>query len=96
MTSTIGGPPIADPIDWSLTQFEDAFDDTVWVDAEFYAIIAANWDTEPPAPPRPPTGLPARWHQPGGTRWRGVRQRLASQVVTGDHHRRQRSPPNET
>ena len=96
MTSTIAEPPAADQIDSFLTQLEDAFDDTVWVDAEFYAIIAANFDTEPPEPPQPPTGLPARWHQPGGTRWRRSRQRLASQVVAGHHHRRQRSPPNST
>ena len=71
MTGIMGSPPAADEIDSFLTQFEDeGFDDTVWVDAEFYAIIAANWDTEPPAPPGPPTGLPARWNQPDGARWR--------------------------
>ena len=89
------GPPVVDEIDSFLTQFEDMFDDTVWVDAEFYAIIAANWDTEPPVPPGPPTGRSARWNQPGGAQWwRGTGQCLAGQVRVGDHHRRQRSPPN--
>ena len=97
MTGLVNSLPAADPIDSFLTSFEDEeFDDTAWVDAEFYAIIAANWDIEPPAPPQPPTGLPARWHQPGGVRWWRSRQRLAGQVVAGEHHRRQRSPPSRT
>ena len=95
MTSILAGLPATDEIDSFFTQFEgEGFDDTVWVDAEFYAIIAANWDAEPPAPPGPPTGRPAQWHQPDGARWwRRSRQRLAGRQMAGKHHRRQRSPP---
>ena len=96
MTSILTSLPATDEIDSFLAQFEgEGFDDAVWVDAEFYAIIAANWDVEPPAPPGAPTGLPARWNQPdAGRRWRESRQRLAGQPMNGTHHRRQRSPPN--
>ena len=94
MTAIMGSPPAADELNSFPAQFEDVFDDTVWIDAEFYAIIAANWDLEPPAPPEPPTGLPARWNQPDGARWwPGFLQRWGGQVMAGDHHRRQRSPP---
>ena len=94
MTVIMGSPPAADETDSLHTLLEDAFDDTGWVDAEFYAIIAANFDTEPPKPPDPPTGLPARWNQPDDVRWqRGPRHRPAGQVMASDQHRRQRSPP---
>ena len=94
MTATTASPPAADQIHSFPAPVEDVFDDTVWIDAEFYAIIAANFDTEPPKPPDPPTGLPARWNQPDDVRWqRGPRHRPAGQVMAGDQHRRQRSPP---
>jgi hypothetical protein len=96
MTDTVDGPPVADQIDALLTLLEDAwFDDTGWVDAEFTAIIAANWDTEPPDPCGPPTGLPNRWNPPCRNRRPGSRQRLADQMMANEHHGRQRSPPNE-
>jgi hypothetical protein len=88
--------PAADEINAFLAWVEDEqLDDTLWFDSEFQAIIAANWYTEPPGPPEPPTGRPARW---SGTRRPvppGSRQRLTEQVMAGDHHRRQRSPPRD-
>jgi hypothetical protein len=97
MTGIVDSPPAADEIDWFLGRVQDErFDDPLWVDLEFDAIIAANWDTEPPDPPEPPTGLPARWHRTGRTARSEPPQRSADQVMAGDHRRRQRSPPHRS
>ena len=96
MTDTVDSPPAADEIDAFLTRLGDEWpDDTDWVDAEFTAIIAANWDTEPPRPVGPPTGLPNRWKLPRGTRRPASHQRPTDQVMANDHHRRERSPPDK-
>ena len=94
MTGIVDSSPVDGDIDEFLTRLEDEWlDDTVWVDAEFYAIIAANWDTEPPEPPGPPAGLPARWTPPRRSRQPGSIQPVTDQVTAGHRHRRQRSPP---
>jgi hypothetical protein len=43
MTNLVDTPRAADWLDPFLDELEDE-----WYDAEFTAIIAANWDTEPP------------------------------------------------
>jgi len=64
-----------------------------WVDLEFEAIIAANFDTAPPPPADRPTSLPNRW----GGRPTAPRPenpgRLQEQKSPRDSHGRQRSPP---
>ena len=35
--------------------------EAAWINAEFEALIAENWNSEPPRPPEPPVCLPARW-----------------------------------
>jgi hypothetical protein len=94
MTKTVDSAPAADLLDPVLGLLEDQlFESSEWVDAEFAAIIAANWDQEPPEPPGQPTGLPYRWTSPRRPRWPRCCARLADQVMADDHHRRQRSPP---
>ena len=96
MTNTVDSAPAADLLEELLGLLEDQLcENSEWVDAEFAAIIAANWDHEPPEPPGQPTGLPYRWASPRRTRWPGSRPRLADQVMANGHHRRQRSPPQE-
>jgi hypothetical protein len=93
---TVDSPPAADRIESILTLLEDErLDDADWIDAEFTAIIAANWDTEPPEPSGPPAGLPARWNPPRRAHSRGSAHRLGNRVMAHDHQRRQRSPPNK-
>jgi hypothetical protein len=96
MTDIAECTPAVDEIEAFLAGVGDEqFDDSLWVDAEFAAIIAANWDIEPPDPPTPPTVLPARWGRSGRPVGpRSEHQRPTEQVMAGDHHRRQRSPPH--
>ena len=64
-----------------------------WVDLEFEAIIAANFDTATPPPAKRPTGLPNRWSgHPAGPRPDNA-SGLQEQTSPRDNHRRQRSPP---
>ena len=94
MTDIVESTPTAEQIDAFLTQLnEERFDDPVWVDAEFYAVIAANFDTNPPEPPQPPTAIRARGHQSRGAEQPKSRQGPAGQVLAGDQQGRQRSPP---
>jgi len=78
-----------------LTSLEDEVRnvDTAWIDAEFAAIIAANWDATPPPPPKTPSGIPARWPATG-PRSRALLQRWPRPHRTASAGRRkQRSPP---
>lgn len=94
MTNTTDRPSAAAVIDELLDDLDaEQFVDTLWVDAEFSAIIAANFDTEPPEPPAAPTGLPHRWQPSLGRPYLGPRLRLTGLVIPGEQHRRQRSPP---
>ncbi len=94
MNASVGSPAAPVEIDSFLTPFEGGgFDDPAWIDAEFFAIISANWDIEPPVPPARPTGLPARSDPPSRAERPGSRQRLTGETVADERHRRERSPP---
>ena len=67
--------------------------EAAWIDAEFAAIIAASWDANPPPPPQPPSGIPARWFD-SGSRIPALLQRWPRPHRTASEGRRtQRSPP---
>ena len=69
-------------------------DDPQWLDAEFDALISANF-SEPPVPPPPaPPRVPPRpgIPYPSSRRSSPGPFGLAS-PATGPYHRRQRSPP---
>ena len=104
MTETVDTGPAEKPVDPLCAVLEDdrltddlltdgLLDDADWVEAEFNAIIAANWDAEPPEPDGPSTGLPRRWDRPRRRRRTPSGQLLADQVAATSRHRRQRSPP---
>ena len=95
MIGIVHTTPATAEIEALLVELSDVeLDDADWVNAEFEAIIAANFDAEPPRSPGPPAGLPARWPRTRGTPRRpGSQQRPVSAVMIGSHHRRQRSPP---
>jgi hypothetical protein len=109
MTETVDTAPATEPVDPLCAVLEDdllsddllsddlltdgLLDDGGWVEAEFNAIIAANWDAEPPEPDGPSTGLPRRWDRPRRSRRTPSRQRLVDQVAARSRQRRQRSPP---
>lgn len=69
--------------------------DPAWLDAEFDAIVAANFADVPPVPPtRPGSAGPRR---PGRTLRLPAVARMSGGVVTGavEGRHRQRSPPRE-
>ena len=67
--------------------------EAAWINAEFEALIAANWKTEPPRPPEPPVCLPARWPNEGHAARAGSRRPPRPQQVASRSRGRQRSPP---
>jgi hypothetical protein len=67
--------------------------EAAWIDAEFEALIAANWKTEPPRPPEPPVCLPARWPNERHAAQAGSRRPPRPEQVASRNRARQRSPP---
>lgn len=66
-----------------------------WVDDEFAAIVAANWQGEPPTPTFP-GNLPPRWNRPEPWRRPEPRRWPAARRLAPASRGRQRSPPTST
>jgi hypothetical protein len=67
--------------------------EAAWINAEFEALIAANWKTEPPPPPQPPACLPARYPNERHAARAGSHRPPKPQQVASRSRGRQRSPP---
>lgn len=82
--------------DQVLDTLEDELRDieAAWIDAEFDAMIAANWEAEPPPPPKMPRRVDRRWNNNhrrlnlADVRRDQARPRLNTKPTS-----RQRSPP---
>jgi len=67
--------------------------EAAWIDAEFTAIIAANWDATPPPPPKTPSGIPARWFDSGSRMPALLLRRPRPHRTASETRTTQRSPP---